>query len=180
MKKRIERIAHIAICVALIIICSWIYIPLVVPITLQTFAIFSVLGFLGGKKGTLAVLCYVLIGALGFPVFSNFKGGIAIILNDFSGGYIIGFIIVALIYWAAQAIFGQNPAVELIALAVGLVTCYLVGTLWYVWINARVSNTLEFFNVLSVCVTPFIAPDVAKLASSFVLVKKLRKHLKIT
>ena len=171
--------AQIAICIALIIVCSWLHFPLVVPITMQTFAIFSVLGLVGGKKGMIAILSYVLIGALGLPVFSGFKGGIGVILHDISGGYIIGFILIALIYWIAVAIFGRKPTVEIISLIIGLFVCYLTGTGWYLWINISHGGSLDFARTLYVCVVPFILPDLVKLGISAVLVGRIRKHLKL-
>ena len=61
-------------------ICSWISIPLTIPVTLQTFGIFAAIGLLGGKRGTIAVLIYILLGLVGVPVFSGFTGGPGIIL----------------------------------------------------------------------------------------------------
>ena len=58
----------------LIAVCSWIQIPAAVPFTLQTFAVFVTLGLLGGKRGTLAILVYILLGAVGVPVFAGFTG----------------------------------------------------------------------------------------------------------
>ena len=168
-----------AICVALIVVCSWLSFPLAVPITLQTFAIFSILGLLGGKRGTVVIVCYVVLGALGLPVFSNFKGGIGVILHNVSGGYIIGFTFVAISYWIAVSVFGRKPTVEFVSLAIGMVLCYLAGTCWYMWLNVSKSGALDFLNVLYVCVLPFILPDLIKLCVSLTLVTKLRKHLKL-
>ena len=75
---------------ALMAVCSWISIPTAIPFTLQTMAVFLAVGLLGGKRGTLAVTAYVLLGAVGAPVFANFSGGIGILLGQ-TGGYILGF-----------------------------------------------------------------------------------------
>ena len=83
--------AYIGLFAVVIAICSWISIPTVVPFTLQTFAVFLAVAILGGKRGTLSVIVYVLLGADGLPVFSGFKGGFGVLLNT-TGGYIIGFI----------------------------------------------------------------------------------------
>ena len=91
-------IAYIAFFAVVIAVCSWISIPTVVPFTLQTFAVFLTMGVLGGKRGTLAVLVYILMGTLGIPVFSGFTGGIGIIAGT-TGGYIVGFIFSALLMW---------------------------------------------------------------------------------
>ena len=88
---KVLDLVYISIGAALIAICSWISIPTAVPFTLQTFAVFFVLLSLGGERGTLATLVYVLLGAVGVPVFAGFSGGIGILLGS-TGGYIIGFL----------------------------------------------------------------------------------------
>jgi len=90
-KTRTYDMAYIAIFAVLIAICSWISIPMTVPFTLQTFGVFMAVGVLGGKRGSLAVLVYILLGAIGVPVFAGFSGGFGILLNN-TGGYIIGFL----------------------------------------------------------------------------------------
>ena len=89
-------IVYCAIGVALIAVCSWITVPMTVPFTLQTLAVFAVLLLLGGERGTIATLVYVLMGAIGIPVFAGFSGGLGILLGS-TGGYIIGFIFIGLL-----------------------------------------------------------------------------------
>ena len=84
-KSKTYDMVYIALFAVLIAICSWISIPTVVPFTLQTFAIFLSLAVLGGKRGTCAVIVYVLLGAVGIPVFSGFKGGIGVLLSTTGG-----------------------------------------------------------------------------------------------
>ena len=76
-----KDMAYIALLVVLIAVCSWISIPSVVPFTMQTFGVFCAVGLLGGFRGTVAVLIYILMGLIGLPVFSNFNGG---------AGYLMG------------------------------------------------------------------------------------------
>ena len=73
---------YIALFAVLIAICSWISIPATVPFTLQTFGVFVAVGTLGGKRGSLSVLIYLLLGAIGIPVFAGFQGGLGIILGN--------------------------------------------------------------------------------------------------
>ena len=84
-KTRTYDMAYIAIFAVLIAICSWISIPMTVPFTLQTFGVFMAVGVLGGKRGSLAVLVYILLGAIGVPVFAGFSGGFGILLNNTGG-----------------------------------------------------------------------------------------------
>ena len=67
-RSKTYDMVYIAVFAVLIAICSWISIPMTVPFTLQTFAVFLAVGVLGGKRGSLAVLIYILLGAVGIPV----------------------------------------------------------------------------------------------------------------
>ena len=75
-----KDLVYIALAAVLICVCSWISIPMAVPFILQTFAVFCVLELLGGRRGTIAVCVYILLGAVGLPVFSGFTGGIGKLL----------------------------------------------------------------------------------------------------
>ena len=100
-------LAYMAIGAVLIAVCSWISIPASVPFTLQTFAVFFVLSILGGKRGTVSVLLYILLGAIGIPVFAGFSGGIGVIMGS-TGGYIVGFILMGLVYWGFDKKKGER------------------------------------------------------------------------
>ena len=67
---KIKDIINISLFVTLLAVCAWICIPTVVPFTMQTFAVFLAMIVLGGKKGTVVVGIYLLLGAIGIPVFS--------------------------------------------------------------------------------------------------------------
>ena len=101
-KIKIWDIAYIAMFAAVMAVCSWISVPATVPFTLQTFGVFLAVGTLGGKRGSLAVLTYLLLGAVGAPVFAGFSGGIGCILGS-TGGYIIGFLFSALVICSEKA-----------------------------------------------------------------------------
>ena len=96
-KTKTYDLAYIAIFAVLIAICSWISIPMTVPFTLQTFGVFMAVGVLGGKRGSLAVLVYILLGVIGVPVFAGFSGGLGILLNN-TGGYAMGTIWFMVVY----------------------------------------------------------------------------------
>ena len=99
--SHLQDIIYIGLFAALIAVCSQIQIPSAVPFTLQTFAVFLCTGLLGGKRGTISVLVYILLGIEGLPVFAGFKGGIVSLLG-LTGGYIIGFVFTALIMWGCE------------------------------------------------------------------------------
>lgn len=169
-------IAYIGMFAALMAICSWISIPTTVPFTLQTMGVFTAVGLLGGKRGTTAVLVYILMGALGLPVFSGFSGGVGILFGS-TGGYIIGFLASALVMWAMEAMFGKGRAVLLCSMVLGLLVCYAFGTVWFLQVYTRANGAVGLATVLGWCVIPFIIPDLVKISVAMVL-SNLRKYLK--
>ena len=86
-----KEIVLTALMAVIMAVCSWISIPTEVPFTLQTFAVFCALLLLGGRNGFFSVLVYILLGAVGIPVFAGFSGGMGVILGT-TGGYIVGFL----------------------------------------------------------------------------------------
>lgn len=102
----VRDLVYVGVFAALLAIFSWISIPTVVPFTLQTFGVFLALTVLGGKRGTLAILVYILLGAMGLPVFSGFTGGFGRLLGT-TGGYIVGFLATGLLYIIYEDISGR-------------------------------------------------------------------------
>ena len=172
---RTVDIAYIGLFVAVMAICSWISIPATVPFTLQTFAVFMAVALLGGKRGTIAVLTYVLLGAIGVPVFAGFSGGIGALLGN-SGGYIVGFIFSALVMWAITAKFGEKTWVLGLSMVLGLIVCYAFGTMWFMIAYTANTGAVGIVAVLGWCVIPFIIPDLIKIALAYVLSGKVRKY----
>jgi biotin transport system substrate-specific component len=165
-------IAMIAMSVALIAVCSWISIPMTVPFTMQTFAVCLVTALLGLRRGMWAVLCYILLGAVGAPVFSGFKGGISVLLGP-TGGYILGFLFTALIVGLAVQKFGRSVPVLICAMAAGILVCYAFGTAWFMYVYARKTGPISLGTALAWCVLPYLLPDAAKIALAVVLVRRL-------
>ena len=164
---------YIGIFTVLIAVCSWISIPAAVPFTLQTFGVFMAVEVLGGKRGTMAVLVYILMGAVGIPVFAGFQGGIGVIFNT-TGGYIVGFLCSALIVWAAESLFGKKPLVRLLSMAAGLIACYALGTIWFMVVYGRTTGAVGLMTVLGWCVIPFIIPDLVKIGLAYFISRKIR------
>ena len=151
---------------ALLAVCAWLAIPAGdIAFTMQTFGVFLALGLLGGKWGAVAILIYLLLGAVGMPVFSGFQGGFGVLLG-ITGGYLWGFLATGLVYWALER-FGKLPA-----MIAGLVACYACGSAWFLcWSGGG----LGF--VLLRCVVPYIIPDAVKLGLAYSLSRRLSKHL---
>ena len=163
----------------LIAVCSWISVPLTVPVTLQTFAVFCTLGMLGGKRGFFSVLVYIMLGLVGVPVFSGFKGGAAVLLGP-TGGYIVGFLLMAAIYWAAEKTIGiDNVALKVGFMVAGLLICYTFGTAWFITVYTKKVGEMTLFSALKLCVFPFLIWDAVKLAAATMLCDLLNKRIKI-
>ncbi len=168
-----------ALCVVLISVCSWISIPAHVPFTLQTFAVFTTLALLGGRLGSLAVAAYLLLGAVGIPVFSGFKGGVGSLLGT-TGGYLLGFLFTGLIYWLVTRAAGSGPAAQAVGLFLGLLVCYAFGTAWFLVVYTRASGPIALSTALGWCVLPFLIPDLCKLALALVLARRLRPYVHLS
>lgn len=168
--------AYIALFAVLIAISAWTSIPFAVPFTLQTFSVFLALMTLGGKRGFYAVLVYLLMGAAGLPVFSGFQGGLGVLLGV-TGGYLTGFLVAALLYWGITS--RGNPAsfrIRISALS-SLLACYIFGTLW-LSIGYGVTSSDGFLSALTVCVAPYVIPDLIKIALAFTVSRRLKQFLK--
>ncbi|MBP3209150.1 MAG: biotin transporter BioY [Oscillospiraceae bacterium] len=175
-KFRVVDLTYMAVGAALTAVCSWISIPSTVPFTLQTFAVFCVLSLLGGKRGTVSIVIYILLGAVGMPVFAGFTGGIGILLGT-TGGYIIGFILMGLLFWLAERFFGNALPVRIVSMLAGLLVCYAFGTGWFLWVYARQSGAIGIGTALSWCVLPFILPDLAKMALAVGIAGRVKKFI---
>ena len=176
MKLKTKDLALCALFAALIAVCAWISIPATVPFTLQTFAIFAALGLLGGKRGTVAVAVYLLLGAIGVPVFAGFQGGIGALLGT-TGGYLLGFLLTALIVWGMEAYFGSKTGVFLLSAVLGMLVCYAFGTAWYLVVYARTKGAISLATALGWCVVPFLIPDAVKIALAVLLRGRLKRHI---
>lgn len=142
-------LAYIALMAALIALCAWISVPLgPVPFTMQTFGIFAALGLLGGRRGTLAFLIYLLLGYLA----------------------------AALLFWGLTAKLGQTLPVMASAMVLWLVLCYAFGTFWFLTVYTGGSGE-TLLGALTLCVFPYVLPDLGKIFLALVLVSRVKKHL---
>ena len=153
---------------------AWITVPAAIPFTMQTFCIFLTLYILGGANGTKAILLYLLLGAIGLPVFSGFKAGLSILAGP-TGGYLIGFIFIGLSYRLGERFFSSHG--KFLFLILGLCICYAFGTGWFVYISNSGSSSVSILQALSLCVLPYIIPDLIKLLLASKLSAKLAPKL---
>lgn len=155
---------------ALTAIGAYIYLPLPVspvPITLQMFFTFMAGGILGKRYGFLSQLIYLMLGAVGLPVFAGGLGGIGVLFGP-TGGYIFGFLLAGYISGYGKNIFLQ----KVLFMFSGLLTIYLLG------ITVLMLNTkITFLNALSVGVLPFLIGDFIKISLAAYLSVKLSNYI---
>ncbi len=171
-KLSISQIAVIGVMTAVICILAPFSIPIgPVPISLTNLAIYVALYVLGMKKGTISYLIYLLIGLVGVPVFSGFTGGPQKLFGP-TGGYLIGFIPMAVIAGIVIDKFMNKWYLCLIAMIVGTWVCYLLGTAWLAF-----QGNMSFQAALAVGVIPFIVEDMIKMVIALVIGPQIRRPL---
>ena len=174
MEKKLTtyQMAVTALMAAVICVLGPLTVPIgAVPISLANFVICLTAWLLGPKFGTLSVAVYLCIGLIGVPVFSGYGAGLAKLAGP-TGGYLVGYLLLALIGGLFIEKSNGNPVVSGIGLVLGDAACYVLGTAWFVF-----QMQCELGYALSVCVYPFIALDLAKIVVSCVVGALLRKRL---
>jgi len=141
-----------------------------VPISFTNLAIYLSLYLLDWKRGTLSYFLYLLIGFAGLPVFSGFTGGVAKLAGP-TGGYIVGFIPMAII---AGIVIDhcQKRWIQLLGMIVGTAICYALGTAWFCM---QAGYTVSA--ALAVCVFPFIPADLIKMLIAMTIGPEIRKRV---
>ena len=178
INSNVLTISVVGLSVALLTVCSWISIPIgAVPVTLQIFAVYIIAGLFNLKTSMSAMFTYLLLGAVGVPVFANFKSGIAVLQGP-TGGYLIGYVLTALIVWAFKQIKFKKALFLTLGMLVGLTVCYVFGTLWFYFVYLNSGDTKSIGYILSICVIPFIIPDLVKIAVASVVVNRLELPIK--
>ncbi len=164
------RIARIGVFTALIAVSSQLSIPMPagVPMTLQTLVIPLAGILLGAMDGTIATLVYLLLGAIGLPVFAGFAGGVGVLFG-MTGGFLLSFPVMA--YFAGAWYHGKKVRTAL-GLIVGAVINYAVGTVLFVILTKS-----TFAYAFSVCVLPFLPTAILKIIIIFFLAPILKKAL---
>jgi len=170
MKINTKELVSAAVFTAVTAVLSQISIPMPsnVPITLQTFAI-ALCGYaLGVKTGCISVLTYILLGAIGAPVFSQFRGGIGMLFG-YTGGFIVGFIPLSLLCGLAA---GKKAYLALPLGLIGLAVCHLLGTAQFSLVASR-----PFLDSLVLVSLPYIVKDIASIIAAYYLAAALRRAL---
>lgn len=174
-----KTLAQIALCIAIMAVCAWVTIPLgAIPITLQMFALTFALVLLPPKAYIAAVAGYLVLGALGLPVFSGMRGGFGVLLGPTGGylwGYLVGGTLATLtmqqLYKAAHVSLRdgvpllktsqdrkRSLGVAFVGSAIYIIVSYALAWAWFM-VVAQVGPLASFAST----VAPFILLDAAKV-----------------
>ena len=196
---RLRALTMTALFAAILAVICPISIPIgAIPITFSLLVVYLAGGLLGPGLGTLAVLVYLALGAVGLPVFSGMQGGLAKLMGPTGGflwGYLVG-VAVACVLLAAlrRAGFGSDRqrgaasqvgksdaanrgviaflrsfGAEILAGVVFTAVAYVCGTFQFTLVmNASVTEAL------AACVLPFVAIDVAKIVVAVIAADAVR------
>lgn len=176
-KIKTKDMAFIALFAILIAVCSWFTIPTTIPFTMQTFGVFLALLLLGGKKGTLSILVYLLMGLIGLPVFSGGRGGIGVLAGA-TGGYLSGLMLSGLVLWGLESILPDTPGCRFFSMVSGLLACYALGTGWFLLAYASGTGWAGLWSGLCLCVFPFLLPDLLKLLLADWFARRLSRMIR--
>ena len=170
LRRPARDAAYIGLAVALLAVCAWIAVPLPVgvPVTLQMLGLCATVGLLGGRRGTIAVAVYLLVGGMGLPVFAGFGGGVGVLAGA-TGGYLLGMLPAAAIMGWVLFLLARRSSGERVSLggyvgvfSVGVAVCYTVGTAWFAALYASETGATGIAAALSSCVLPYLLPDALK------------------
>ena len=143
-----------------------------VPISFTNLVIYFSIMVIGMKRGTISYLVYLLIGAVGLPVFSGFGGGLAKLAGP-TGGYLIGFLFMIPLTGILFEKTGKSFWKQFGAMVLGTLVCYLFGTVWLC-----LQLNLDFIGGLGVGVIPYLPGDTAKIILAALIGPVIVKALK--
>ncbi len=161
----VKRLVRCAVFILFISICSIFALPFgAVPLSLGLLALVAVSMAGGVRIALFSVLGYLLLGAVGLPVFAGFKGGLGVIFGP-TGGFLLSYIAVAIVI-GFFALRGK----AVLGIVLGLLVCYLKGSLWFM-----IVMKVSFIQAISVAVLPFVVPDIIKCILGYYIGKRIKK-----
>lgn len=169
---RTQVLTRSALFIALTAVCSWISIPIPgtsVPINLATFAVILAGLMLGAKDGSIAMVVFLILGAIGVPVFHSFTGGMGIVFGP-TGGFLIGYILLALCAGLSTGKTEHPIRNYIIFTLLGEVLLYALGSAWFI---IQAGSNIQ--TALMACVVPFLPGDAVKMVLAYVVAGRLRK-----
>lgn len=174
MSKKISvyKLTTIALMAAVLCVLAPLSVPIgPVPISLATFVIYLFVYIFGTWMSTASVAVYLLIGLVGIPVFSGYTAGVARLVGP-TGGFLVGYLLVTIVGGLILDKIKRNIIMGFVAFLISTILLYALGTVWYV---VLLGGTIA--EALMVCMVPFIAVDIIKMAAAAVAGNIIRKVL---
>lgn len=160
LKNKTQKMVMVGVMAAVLAVLSQISIPMPsgVPITLQTFAV-ALTGYLLGHRLSLtSISVYILIGASGIPVFSNFRGGLSMLTGP-TGGFIFGFLLMAALCGLGLR-FNRILAMSMGLL--GLIFCHIAGVFQFSLVTAT-----GFWASALIVSVPYLIKDIISVLLAY-------------
>lgn len=157
----------------LLALSAFLTVPMAVPFTLQIFAVVCLCLVIGAERSAFSLLLYVVLGALGLPIFSGFSGGVGHLFGP-SGGYIVGFFFFPLVCRCFAVTRTSASRKILFVMLLGLFACYAVGSVWFCLYYRFSGVEKAFLSTLAVTVLPYVIPDVLKITLAVAVAKRLK------
>lgn len=171
-KLTVYQMTATALLAALMCVLGPVSVPIgLVPISLTNLVVALAVCLLGAKLATVSVLVYLVLGAVGLPVFSGYEGGLAKLAGP-TGGYLVGFLFMAFLAGFLMERFGGRVAPTYLGLVLGCALDYVFGTVWFVAVM-----WCDLMYALGACVFPFVPFDLVKLAAAQAVGMLLRDRL---
>ena len=171
---KVKDLTVVALFVAIVSLCSFITMYFgTIPLTLQLLGVFCATDVLGPKRSFAAVVCYLLLGAVGLPIFNGFTGGLGNLFGA-TGGFLLSFLFVPPVVGLICR-FKKNFVMFALGNFVGIIVCHICGVLWY-WLVFI--GDISFDGLLSsllTCSLPFLLPDIIKAIVAAFLSDRVRK-----
>lgn len=171
MGKPVRRTARLALMTAVICVIAPLQIPLgTIPVTLQTLVIALTGYMLGWRDALAATAAYLLLGAVGLPVFSGWTGGIGVVLGP-TGGFLLGFpALTVACGWGK----GKSLAVQALLGAAGLIVMNALGA---AWLMKAAGMSLQA--ALAAGVWPFLLKDGICILAAMRVARQILARMKI-
>lgn len=173
-KKTVYELTSMGLMTAIMCVLApfSIFLPGMVPISLGTLVIYFFPYILGTRRSAVCCLVYIILGAIGLPVFSGFSGGIPKLVGP-TGGYLIGYFLIILFEGSAIKRFPTMRLAHILGMIMGTISCYIVGTAWLSF-----QLKLTFMKGLAAGVIPFIPGDAIKMAIAVMIAPIILNRLK--
>jgi len=167
-----HQMALVALMAAILCIVGPLTVPVgPVPVSILPVVLYFVIYVLGMWRAVASCMVYICIGLIGLPVFAGYTGGPAVLLGP-TGGYVIGYLLLTLCSGFFIEKF-SNKRWHLLGMVLGLLLCYLLGTLWL-----KMTAQLSIKQALLTGVAPFAIFDMIKICIVLFVGPVFRRHMK--